>query len=131
MDLGKKKELIYECVRLGMSLSRAFLLAECTIEEETTLEADKDFMRRVEIKTASKERELLELHDQAINTAVKRGESKGIQWRLEKLNPDDFGKVETHNTKNTNMNMDYDMDNITDEEKKRLDKELKILYGGK
>ena len=52
MNITEKKEHILRCIRLGMDLFSAALIAECTDKELEDLEEDPNFSRRVKIEYA-------------------------------------------------------------------------------
>lgn len=109
MKLDEKKDHILRCVRLGMDLFSAALIAECTDEELDVLEQDPVFQRRIKIETAIEEERLLNKHNAAIEEAVVRGKANPIQWKLEKLNPRRWGSKETgksqRETENVTINL--------------------------
>lgn len=97
MNLEEKKSHILRCIRLGMDLFSAALIAECTDEEVEKLEKDKKFMRRLKIENAIEEERLLNKHNVAIEEAVIRGNANSVQWKLERLNPGRWGSKGTNN----------------------------------
>jgi hypothetical protein len=87
MTLEQKKEHILRCIKLGMELYRAELVAECTDEEIMLIEKDEIFMKKIQQRYALQEYELLLKHNTALDLAKSRGNATPIQWRLSKLNP--------------------------------------------
>lgn len=125
MKLEEKKQLILECVRLGMDTYESTLLAECDEEEIEILNTDKMFQKRIEYSKHCKERDLLELHDEAVSIALGKGETKGIQWRLEKLRPEKYAKTINNNIKAAvKTEKEYSFENMSKEEKERVAGEL-------
>lgn len=90
MELKEKKQHIIRCIKLGMSLFKAQLISECTDEEITILNNDEIFLNRIEQQYAIEEYALLLKHNSAIEIARDKGNANPIQWRLAKLNPDDW-----------------------------------------
>lgn len=128
MKLEGKKQLIYECVRLGMDLYEATLLAECSDEQIELLNNDEIFQKRVLYNEHIKEKELLEMHDEAIRMAIEKGDTKGIQWRLEKIKPAKYAK-----TTYSNINADVKTEStrsyidMSEDERCRLRDELLVV----
>lgn len=87
MTLEHKKEHILRCVKLGMVLYSAMVLAECTEEEISSIEQDEIFLKRVEQQYALEEYELLQAYEIATEIATNRGITSPIQWKLQKINP--------------------------------------------
>ena len=97
MELKGKKEHVLRCIILGMDLYSSMILAECTEAEITLLEADEEFLQKVKLKQYMEEYSLLEKFNTALNFAVGKGNTKPIELKLSKLNPDRWGKKEeTH-----------------------------------
>lgn len=120
MTFEDKQNQILECVRLGMDVYKAQLVANCTQEEIDKMDNDVEFLSRVELHKAVKEKDLLEMHDTAINTAKEKGDTRGIQWRLEKLNPKYSNTLKINATgKMINENINH-----SEEEKNRISQEL-------
>lgn len=131
MNMEHKKYLIEEAVKLGMDKYSTYLLAECTDTEIEEIENDKDFQSKLDILILIEERELLQSHNDAIKHAIQKGNSRPIEWRLSKLNPEKWGDKITNVNKNVNRNINTNKEgNFTDEELKRIKKELEIIYGG-
>jgi len=95
VNIKQKKEHILRCIRLGMDLFSAALIAECTDEELETLENDPKFNKRIKIEYAIEEERLLNKHNTAIEEAVIKGNAHSVQWKLEKLNPGRWGNKES------------------------------------
>ncbi len=120
MTFVDKKNQILECVRLGMDVYKSQLVVACTQQEIDQMDNDPEFLSRVELHKATKETDLLEMHDTAINTAKDRGDTRGIQWRLEKLNPKESNTLKINATgKMINENINH-----SEEEKNRISQEL-------
>jgi len=94
MTIDRKKEHILRCVKLGMDVFQAQLIAECSIKEIEKLDEDKDFQDAIELHNAISELELLEQHEAAILLQAERGTTSAIQWKLERINPKRWGKDE-------------------------------------
>jgi len=87
MDLESKKDHVLRCVKLGMDLYRACIVATCTPAEIEVIEADERFSDMVEAQQAIAEYDLLEMHEIAMRNAAQEGKTTAIQWKLGKLNP--------------------------------------------
>lgn len=85
--LRGKKDLVLNAVRLGMSWRDAALACAIPDDEVRALEADSAFAREIQITERVLERDLLQLHDQAIAVAVEKGNGAPLQWRLACINP--------------------------------------------
>lgn len=94
MTFEHKKEHVLRCVRLGMELFRAQLVAECTPEEIERMESDPSFLAKVEQQYAVEEYDLLKKHSTAMEIAIAAGKTAAIQWKLGKLNPIRWGNDE-------------------------------------
>ncbi len=92
MTLEDKKSQIYRLVRLGMGRAEAELLAETTLEEQALLDADTMYLSRVNIQKVIEERDLLVKLDDIIEQNTMKGESGALRWKLERLNPQKWGK---------------------------------------
>ena len=99
MNLRNKKEHVLRCIRLGMDLYQAEILAECTVEEIEYLDKDEDFQLLVKQEAILEEYQLLEKHEIAMEIALSRGNTMAIQWKLEKLNPKKWGKEKEDESK--------------------------------
>ena len=75
-------------MKLGMSLYDSMIVAECTEEEITQLNADQQFLKKVELHQRLEERALLEKFNTAIEANLKYGNTKALEKKLAKLNPD-------------------------------------------
>jgi len=87
MTIEEKKEHVIRCIKLGMELYKAYLIAECTPDEIEILDTDKDLQRKIEITYAIAERDLLEKHNVALEISQLKGNTNPIQWKLARLNP--------------------------------------------
>jgi len=95
MTLETKKKIIYNTIKTGMELKRAFLLAECSDEDIEQIESDEEFMTKIDKYQVYAERKMLELHAKACQIAATKGNTTGMQWKLGKLNPDRWGEKKT------------------------------------
>lgn len=129
MKFDEKKQLIYECVRLGMDLYESTLLAECTDEEAKELNNDITFQKRVAYNELVKERDLLQMHDEAIRIAIDKGDAKGVQWRLERLRPERYSSTVFNNIKaEVRTETEHSFKDMPKEERDRVSEELlKVL----
>jgi hypothetical protein len=94
VEIEQKKEHVLRCVRIGLDFYKSCLIATCTESEIDQLREDEDFQEEIGIVQAVEEYRLLESLDEAIHYAKNKGNSSGIQWKLERLNPDKWGKRE-------------------------------------
>ena len=125
MRIDEKKQLIYEFVKLGIEQYEAILLAECDDDEIETLNNDPIFQKRSTYNKLKKEEELLLLHDEAIRIAIDKGDSKGIQWRLEKLKPEKYSRTVFNNVKaDIRTENEHSFKNLSDKEKEERGEEL-------
>lgn len=92
MTLDDKKSQVYRLVRLGMGREEAELLAEFTIQEQEALDSDAAYLARVNIQKVIEERDLLVKLDDIIEQNTMRGTSSEIRWKLERINPQKWGK---------------------------------------
>jgi hypothetical protein len=99
MKLEHKIEQILRLVPLGISLEKAFLIAECTFDEIEDLKKDELFQAKLKVEEALEEKRLLEVHKEACETAAAKGVTSGIQWKLSKLYPNKWGSDTTDNNK--------------------------------
>ena len=93
-----KRSLILNCIRLGMDFYTSALSASCSNEEIEELENDETFQRTIEINKAIMEKDLLEDHEKIIDDCVDKGIAAPLQWKLERINPSQWGsrtKVDT------------------------------------
>jgi len=98
MTLNQKKEHILRCIKLGMGLYKAQLVSECTELEIVLLEEDKVFLKEIEQQYAISEYELLIKHNTAIDISKSRGNANPIQWKLSKLNPEQWASKDKETT---------------------------------
>lgn len=96
MELNQKKDCILRCIKLGMDWYESCIVAECTEPEIELLESDIAFQKLIEQKQAIQEYEWLLAHNVAMDIAKKKGNTKPIEWRLAKLNPN---KYDSNNNK--------------------------------
>ncbi len=92
MTFESKKEHILRCVKLGMDLLQAELVAECSLSEIDQLDEDKKFLRQIKFHYAISEFQLLEKHDRAMHNQLTEGKTGAAQWKLERMNPKRWGK---------------------------------------
>lgn len=93
-----KKDLILNCIALGMDFFTSCLSVSLSKEEIEQLEADEEFQHSISIKQALLEKDLLQDHDTVIEKCVDHGVAAPLQWKLERLNPGRWGgrtKLET------------------------------------
>ena len=95
MELSQKINIIYDTIRLGMPLYDACILATCTDEEVEQIQADEEIQRKVKFIQKEEEMALLRDHQTARQIASGKGSTKGLEWMLEKLNPDRYGRSGT------------------------------------
>lgn len=81
-----KKDLILDCVSVGMDAKRAYYIAELTQEEMDELDNDPDFKRLVSAKEATVEYDLLKKLDQVIEKNILKGNSKELRFKLGAIN---------------------------------------------
>ena len=81
-----KRDLIYNCIELGMELKRAYYACELTQEEMDAFDKDESFQRRIKAKEAIVEQTLLQKLDQAIDFNLRRGETKELRFKLGAVN---------------------------------------------
>lgn len=77
-----KKDLILNCVALGMDLKQAYYAVELTQEEMDELDNDPLFQRKAMAKKAILERDLLRKLDDVIDMNTKKGNSKELRFKL-------------------------------------------------
>ncbi len=87
MTIEQKKDHILRCIKLGMELYKAELIAECTEVEIKEIAEDELFLKRIEQQYALEEYSLLMKHNVALEISKTRGNANPIQWKLSKLNP--------------------------------------------
>ena len=90
-NLSSKKERIIECVRSGLPYDRALILCEINDKQLEKLKNDTAFQRRIKIIDVMEEQRLINQHNAANEQAIKQGISRGIEWRLSKINPKHWG----------------------------------------
>lgn len=81
-----KRDLIYNCVELGMELKRAYFAAELSQEEMDELDNDPMFQRKIKAKEAIMEQQLLQKLDRAIDANLLKGETKELRFKLGAIN---------------------------------------------
>jgi len=124
MSFENKILIIEEIISLGMSLYEAFLIAECTEEEILILQNSNEYKKKFELIKLIEERELLKKHKEATEIALKKGNTKPIEWKLSKLKPEVYGTKVV----NINKNFNTDEETLDEEERKRVEEEFKYLF---
>lgn len=92
MNLDQKKEHVIRCVRLGMDLVSAALVAECTADELDEIESDETFIRLIDIYAAIEERDLIVKFNRAMEDELHSGKTHAVRWKLERVNPRRWGQ---------------------------------------
>lgn len=95
MNIEGKKNHILRCVKLGMELFQAELVAECSVEDIEKIEEDKSFLREVKNYFAYAEFALLEKHNNAMELQLIEGRTTAAQWKLERMNPRRWGREDS------------------------------------
>jgi hypothetical protein len=107
-SIDARVDYILKLVPLGIDVEDAFLLAECTEDEIDFLRDDETFASRLKISAIREEKRLLSLHSKAIFIQAGKGNTTGIQWKLEKTNKKKWGNGDdggsSQNTLNINLN---------------------------
>lgn len=88
------------CIRLGMALEEAYLLAECSLEEQDALSRDEPFLYRVQVQKAIQERDLLQKLNTIIEVNASLGKGEDLRWLLSKLNRKRYGDGKNEDTPN-------------------------------
>ena len=92
MELVDKKEHIIRGIKTGLDLYSSMIIATCTSHEIKELEDNEEFKGEVLFAQKYLEQALLEAHTAASNISQTKGGTHGVEWMLEKLNPERFGK---------------------------------------
>lgn len=101
MDLEGKKEHVLRCIKLGMGLYESMIVSECTVEEVELLNSDEKFNSKIQLHQYIEEKSLLEKFNTAIEAQLKYGNTKGLEKKLAKINPDRWDdKKEDDSNKN-------------------------------
>jgi len=127
MELVDKKEHIIRCIKLGMDQYSSCIISQCTEEELKLLDEDKVFKQEVLFTQKLQERDLLEQHSEASLIAGMKGNTHGFEWRLERMNPEQFGK-RPNSIVNVNQNVGVEVA-LTEEEEEQFEKNMKSLMG--
>lgn len=90
-DFNFKKTMVLNYIELGMEKDRAYILVRLTAQEMEELDNQLDFQQEIELVEIRKEQELLEKLKAAQEAAASKGNTKPIEWMLERLNPDRWG----------------------------------------
>lgn len=98
MELDQKKEIVIKCVRLGMSLASAMILAACDDLDTDRLNSDANFLRRVRFVQKEEELALLRDHQTARIIAAQKGNTKPIEWMLTRFDPERYGGKDAGDT---------------------------------
>jgi len=93
MDLTEKKGLIMNVIRLGMDLPSAFLLAECSLEEQQQIEAEPSFTMQVRFAEKMLEKNILDRFHNAMMGNLMQGNTADARWFLERTNRERFGSA--------------------------------------
>ena len=104
--------MVINCLQLGMDIDKAYVLAEATDKEIGYLEANKKFNILVQVTETRLIQELLESHKKALTIAVKKGNTKPVEWMLSKLNPDKWDNKTVEITVPTKLVIDADDKNL-------------------
>jgi hypothetical protein len=91
MDIQAKAESVMRCVRLGMALEEAYLLAECSLEEQDSLGRDEAFLYRVQVQRSIQERDLLQKLNTIIELNASMGKGEDLRWLLSRINRKRYG----------------------------------------
>lgn len=91
MEIADKIESVLRCIKLGMALEEAYLLAECSYEEQDAMNKDEDFQYRVQVQRSIQERELLTKLNAIIDMNVLSGKGEDLRWFLSKINRKRYG----------------------------------------
>lgn len=86
MEIEQKKKHIIRCIKLGMDLNSSMIVSQCTNDEMELLESDEGFIREIKFRQHLMEAELLDKHRLGRNLAVTKGNTKPIEWMLERVN---------------------------------------------
>ena len=89
--LKEKRDYVLNVLASGISIERAFILANCLPDEIEELQNDTEFVGFVKYTEAKRELDLLSMHQKASEIAASRGNATPLQWKLERLNPDRWG----------------------------------------
>ncbi len=127
MELVEKKEHIIRCIQLGMDLYSSQIISQCTEDELAQIEKDTTFNQEVLFTQKMQERDLLRQHSEASLIAGCKGNTHGFEWRLERMNPELFGKRPS-SIVNVNQNVSIDTE-LTEEEKKQFEENMKSIIG--
>lgn len=90
-NIDHKKDMILNCINLGIEKERAFVLAQCSEKETEKLEKDQTFLKEIEIHEIMLEEQLLVEHEKALQFAIAKGNTRPIEWKLSKINPERWG----------------------------------------
>lgn len=92
MTLDEKKAHVYRLVKLGMSRDEAELLTGLSLEDQETLDRDPVYLANCRVQKLIEERDLLLHLDDIVEDNAIKGVSTEIRWKLERLNPQRWGK---------------------------------------
>ncbi len=113
MTLEQKREHTFRCIKLGMTLEDSLFLAECTDAEIDELMADEKYQHEVNLYQKLEEMELLRKHAVAMDVGIQRGNTKPMEWRLAKMNPNKWGaKVDAPEQTNIPQNIHVTMKGV-------------------
>ena len=91
MDFEAKVDMIKRCLKLGMDLDSAMILAECSDEDMERINADSTLTRSFDITAKFYEMDLLQKLDTALTMNVRFGNTTEVRWLLERINKARFG----------------------------------------
>ena len=91
MNMNIKKELILRSIKAGLSLNKAYILAECNDDELEILKNDQSFIKDIELHKILEQKRLINQFNKALNNAVKSGNTAAIERRLARIDPENWG----------------------------------------
>ncbi len=91
MTLDQKKEHTFRCIKLGMSIEDALFIAECTDAEIDELMEDEKYQQEIKLVQKLEEMELLRKHNVAMDVGIQKGNTRPMEWRLAKMDPNRYG----------------------------------------
>ena len=74
-----------------MDLPSAFLLAECSLEEQQAIEAEPSFLIQVKFAEKMLEKNILDRFHNAMMGNLMQGNTADARWFLERINREKFG----------------------------------------
>lgn len=91
MELAEKIEHIRRCIKLGMDLESAMLIAECSDEEMDIIKKNDSLQRSLKITSKMFELDLLSKLTTAMGENLKFGTTADAKWFLERINSTRWG----------------------------------------